>query len=93
MSAPIIQVLQIDWVPDVVVSDGMFLIQCNPLRQTMTIMEYGILILNRFVIPQYKAGTKEVHIVFDIPSERYFNPKSYEHNRRDKYAIITIMSI
>ena len=64
---PIIQALPLYWVPDVVVLDAMFLIQCNPLRQTMTITDYAKLM---FVMPHYQ-------------DERHFNPKLYEQNRRD----------
>ena len=63
--------------------DSMFLIQCNQLRQTMTIKDYAELILNCFALQHYQAGVREVHLVFDAPSNDYFNPKMYEQSRRD----------
>ena len=80
---PVVHCLPNRWIPEVVIMDAMFLIQCNPLRQTMTIKNYAKLILNRFAMQHYQAGVQEVHIVFDAPFNHYFNPKMYEQSRRD----------
>ena len=77
---PVVHLLPSGWSPEVVIMDSMFLIQCNPLRQTM---DYAKLILNRFALQHYQAGVREVHLVFDAPSNDYFNPKMYEQSRRD----------
>ena len=82
-SQVIIECLPRGWKPQIVIIDGMFLIQCNPLRQTMTITEYAKLLFNRFMLPHYQAGAEQVHVIFDAPQHERFNPKVYEQNRRD----------
>lgn len=52
-------------------------------------MDYGTLLLNRFVIQHYKAGAKQVHVLFDSPSQQTFNPKVYEQKRRDTSILHT----
>ena len=87
-STPVItHVLPREWVPEVIILDAMFLIQCSPLRQTMTIMDYAKLLLNRFVIQHYQAGVNQVHVLFDCPSQQHFNPKVYEQIRRDTSCV------
>ena len=71
------------WVPEAVIIDGMFLIQCAPLRQTSTISRYAELLFNRFILHHFKIGSVEVHLIFDSPSMQAFNPKSHERTRRD----------
>ena len=71
------------WVPEAVIIDGMFLIQCAPLRQTSTISRYAELLFNRFTLHHFKSGAIEVHLIFDSPSMQPFNPKNYERTRRD----------
>ena len=66
---PVVHFLPTEWVPEVVIMDAMFLIQCNPLRQTMTLKDYAKLILNRFAMQHYQAGVHEVHMLFD--AQRY----------------------
>lgn len=83
-STPVIMnALPSRWVPEVVILDAMFLIQCSPLRQTMTIMDYAKLLFNRFVTLHYQAEVKQVHVLFDAPSQGKFNSKVYEQKRRD----------
>ena len=71
------------WVPEAVIIDGMFLLQCAPLRQTSTISRYAELLFNRFILTHFKTGAIEVHLLFDSPSIQAFNPKSHERTRRD----------
>ncbi len=61
----------------------MFLINTRPLRRTKTIAEYAQLLFNRFVLEHFQAGAREVHLLFDKPSSQEFNPKAFEHTRRD----------
>ncbi len=72
------------WTPHAVIVDGMFIINCQPLRHISTVAEYATLLFNRFVSPHYQAGAMEVHLVFDSPSDRPFSPKCYERKRRDE---------
>ena len=64
----------------------MFLINCNtkPLRKTKTISEYAQFLFNWYALEQYQSGVSEVHLVFDKPSQQKFNPKQFEHTKRDK---------
>ena len=66
----IINILPRRWVPEVILMDTMFLIQCNLLRQTMTVMDYAKLFLNRFVIQHFHARANQVHVLFDFPSHQ-----------------------
>ena len=81
--------LPIGWVPEAVIIDGMFLIQCAPLRQTSTISRYAELLFNRFILHHFKSGAVEVHLIFDSPSMQSFNPKGYERTRRDSACTST----
>ena len=61
------------------------LMDCTPLRHTSTFADYATFLFNRFFSPHYRAGAAEVHLVFDTPSRQQpFNPKCYEHKRRDQ---------
>ena len=71
------------WSPSVVVIDGMFLINTNPLQQTQNIASYADLLFNRFIRPHYHKGTKTVHLIFDNPGQHAFNPKQFEQRKRD----------
>ena len=71
------------WVPEAVIFDGMFLIQCAPLRKTSTITQYAELLFNRFFSHHFKTGAVEVHLVFDSPNVQLFNRKQFERTRRD----------
>ena len=58
----ILDCLPSGWVPEAVVIDGMFLIQCAPLRHTSTISRYAELLFNRFILHHFSAGAVEVHL-------------------------------
>ena len=47
------------------------------------VLRYSKLLFNQYVLEHYKAGTNEVHLIFDQPA-CYFNPKQFEHVRRSK---------
>lgn len=74
---------KLDWVPEVVIIDAMFLINTTPLRQHKTLEHYSDLLFRQYAVPHYVNGTIEVHLVFDCPSRVDFNPKFYEQKRRD----------
>jgi len=73
-----------NWVPEIIVFDGMFLINCKPLRTRKTITEYAMFLHNRFFVPHYRNNAKEIHLIYDAPKEQSFNPKMFEQERRDK---------
>ena len=72
------------WHREVSILDAMFLINTRPLRQTNTIADYARLLFNRFVLEHFQMGAQEVHFLFDKPSTQDFDPKVFEHTRRDK---------
>ncbi len=53
--------------PEVVVLEGMVLINVTPLGIQNSMKEYAIFLLRRFALTHYIKGTKEVHVVFDNP--------------------------
>ena len=72
------------WHPEAVILDGMFFLNCKPLRNIKTVKEYGIFLYDRFLLPHYQALVSEIHLLFDTPgSDMNFNPKLFEQNRRD----------
>jgi len=79
--APIL-VSHLPFVPHTVIVDAMFLLNTRPLRQTKTFSEYAIFLFNQFILQHFKAGTSEVHLIFDKPNMQAFNPKQFEQARR-----------
>ena len=66
-------------IPQVAIIDAMFIINTRPLRQTKTFLEYAHFLFNQFILQHYKAGTSEVHLIFDKVCRQLFNPKRFEH--------------
>ena len=71
------------WVPEVVILEGMFLIQIPPIPTMGGMKDYVNLLLTKSVRPHLKAGVIEVHVVFDNPGSLSETPKEIEHRRRD----------
>ncbi len=80
----IIDTLPPQWTPDMVILEGMFMIQTPPIATMSNMHEYVKLLLNKYVKPHLKVGAKEVHVVFDNPDGLLETPKEIEHCRRDK---------
>lgn len=74
----------LEWLPEVVIIDAMFILNTTPLRQHETLDKYAVFLFKQFAMPHFSRGTKEVHFVFDYPSRCEFNPKECEHKRRYK---------
>ena len=70
------------WVPQTVIIDAMFMINTKPLRRTVTIADYGKLLFHQHAVQHYKTGTTKVHLIFDNLGQQRFNPKQYEQARR-----------
>jgi hypothetical protein len=68
----------LEWRPDAVIIDAMFLINVTPLRQHKYFKQYADLIFKQFILPYYQLGSKEVHLLFDYPNRLSFNPKCHE---------------
>lgn len=71
------------WTPEVVVLEGMFLINTSPLCTHQSMKDYSQFLLRRFVLPRLVSGSFEVHIVFDNPGRQPHSPKAFERLRRD----------
>ena len=71
------------WITELVVLDGMFLIHVKPFGRNTNFAEYVRLLLRRFVQLHFKQGTREVHVLFDKPPQSNFNPKQWEQEKRD----------
>ena len=82
----VFEVLPRGWIPQAVVFDGMFLINCKPLRSIGTLKEYGKFLFNNFLLQHYRVNVEEIHLLFDEPSPagQNFNPKLFEQTRRDQ---------
>jgi len=78
LTEPRVFINQPQWVPQAVIIDAMFVINTKPLRRTITIADYGNLLFHQHAVQHYKAGTIEVHLIFDNPRRQNFNPKQYE---------------
>jgi len=63
------------WVPQVAIIDARFIVNN---RHANTTTEYAHLLSDRFAWEHFKAGVKEVHLIFDIPGGRTFNPKQFQ---------------
>ena len=77
------------WVPDVVVLEGMFMINTSPLTTHSTMKDYSQFLLRRFVLHHLTNGCSEAHIVFDNPGRQPNSPKSFERKRRDDTATLS----
>ena len=70
--------------PQAVIIDAMFTINTKPLRLSKTFSDYACFLFEQFVTPHFRAGAREVHLIFDKPSRGSFNPKQYEQKRQYK---------
>ena len=77
------------WIPQTVIIDAMFLINTTPFRRNKTITDYSHLLFHRFALVHYDAGATDVHLLFDKPNQRFFNPKLFEQSRRDTESTTT----
>ena len=75
------------WTPDSVILEGMFMIQTAPSPGITTFRQYTDMLLKRFTVPHLKAGTKEVHILFDDPDQTE-SPKEIERQLHDHTSCI-----
>lgn len=71
-------------VPEVAILEGMCMINISPLCTHRSLLEYSLFLLRRFMLPQFIAGTREVHIIFDVPGKLTNFPKAIERQRRDE---------
>ena len=72
--------------PDVIVLEGMFVINTSPLTTHTTMNEF---LLRQFVLHHLTNGCNEVHVVFDNSGQQPNSPKSFERRRRDDTASLS----
>ena len=72
-----------NWTPEVVVLEGMLLINTSPLCKHQSMKGYSQFLLCRSVWPHLVNGSSKVHIVFDNPGRQPHSPKAFERQRRD----------
>ena len=75
-----------NWNPELVLLEGMFLINTTPLCTHQFMREYSQFLVRRFVLPHFIRGASEVHIVFDNPGRYPQSPKAIERQRRDDHS-------
>ena len=73
------------WLPDIVLLEGMFIINTTPLRIHAKMSDY-IRHLLLYVGCYLNRGVAEVHIIFDDAGRFSINPKRIEQTRRDDSA-------
>ena len=55
------------WTPEVIIMEGMFLINVTPLNQHKTLPDYCKFLMERFIVTEFKKGCQEIHVIFDNP--------------------------
>ena len=83
---PQVFLTNLPWTPHCTLLEGMFLINTNPLGSHKTLGDYAKFIMTRFLLMQFKRGSREVHVLFDNPGRLKNTPKYFEHMRRDAAA-------
>lgn len=66
--------------------EGMFLINVTPLNIHKTLMDYCKILMNRFLLTEFRKGCYEIHVISDNPGALGQSPKIFEQNRRDKLS-------
>ena len=54
-----------NWMPDSVLLEGMFMIQTTPILGVVKFADYSKLLTHHYILPHFKNGVKEVHVIFD----------------------------
>ena len=66
--------LPLNWTPDIVILEGMFLINTTPLCTHRCMKDYCTFLLRRFILSHLSSGSSEVHVVFDNPGRQPHSP-------------------
>ena len=66
--------------------EGMIMVNTTPLGNHRTFADYANFLGERFLIPHFSAGSKEVHLIFYNPKGLAQTPKYFEQKRRDTAA-------
>ena len=71
------------WIPDLVIFEGMFIINTTPLPSHSNMWKYTTFLLDRFISQYSRLDVQEIHVVFDDPGRLKNHPKAFERARRD----------
>ena len=72
------------WVPDATIVEGMFLINIKLWSAQCNIGEYAEFLLRQHILPHFRNGSKEVHLLFDDPECQEQSLKYFERQHRDR---------
>ena len=84
----ILQSLPPTWVPNTVIMEGMFLINIKPWIAHKNFGDYANFLIKQHVLPFFRGGSQEVHIIFDDPEHQGFSPKYFEREQRNKVNLV-----
>lgn len=76
--------LPIGLIPDTTIVEGMFLINIIPWSAHRNIGDYANFLLKQHIIPNFRNGSNEVHLLFDYPECQVQNPEHFERQRQDQ---------
>lgn len=65
----------LEWVPEVVIIDAMFIINTNPLRQHTTLLHYSEFLFKQYAVPHFACVCNQVHLSLTIPQGRSSIPR------------------
>jgi len=71
------------WVPTAIIMEGMFLINIKPWSAHKSIGDYGDFLLRQHILPHFRHGATEVHVLFDDPECQVQSPNFFERQHRD----------
>ena len=72
------------WIPAAVIMEGMFLINITPWSAHKSIGDYSDFLLRQYILPHFRNGATEVHLLFDDPECPAQSPKFFERHHRDQ---------
>ena len=75
-----------NWFPDVVILEGMFMIQSTPFPGC-TMKQYSAFLLDQYVQYYIQKNVAEIHIVFDHANRHQHHPKQIERACRNATCI------
>ena len=78
--------LPINWFPDAIIIEGMFMIQSIPFPGC-TMKQYTAFLLDKYARYYINQGVAEIHIVFDHANRQHDHPKQIERQRRNATCI------
>ena len=85
---PSVFLSSLPWQPKCCMLEGMFLINTTPLGSHVVMSDYAKFLFMRFVMPQFRRGCNEVHVIFDNPGRLNNTPKYFEHKCRYQSVMI-----